>query len=148
MVLEKGASALFFCAVMQADKTLYGDDFEVLLYQKLLEHGLTPCPPLGQTCPFDLLSVSRYTGKVNKIQMKTVSKPYHNDLYRVRFTKGCRSKDTYDRANVDFFVVLIVPYMKWLVLRHTEDLKKSLCVCGSTSLKTHPARNAWNLLHS
>jgi hypothetical protein len=124
-----------------------GEDYELLLYQKLLEHGLTSCPPLGQACPFDLVSVSRFTGATHKVQLKTVTKPYHNDTYRVRFTHGCLSKASYKTVNVDVFIVLLVPLQSWLVIPNREGLPKSLSVCAKTTLKMHNGYERWELLH-
>jgi len=124
-----------------------GEDYELLLYQKLLEHGLTSCPPLGQACPFDLVSVSRFTGATHKLQLKTVTKPYQNDVYRVRFTHGCLSKSPYKKINVDAFVVLLIPLKAWLIIPNTDTLGKSLSLCAKSSLHIHPAYARWEKLH-
>ena len=124
-----------------------GEDYEILLYQKLLEHGFSACPPLGQACPFDLVAVSRFTGATHKIQMKTVTKPYKNDVYRIRFTHGGKSKQENCVSNVDVFVAYLVPMKTWMVVPNRISLPKSLSLCANTSLKSHPGYEKWELLH-
>jgi len=128
-----------------------GQRGELLVAEKLLEHGWDIAHPLSDSSSFDLL-ISK-DDKLWRIQIKTTQglimrKSYTSPNFQFQTNRGCRVKSMYDKSLVDFFIFCALDCLKFWVLPFAAVRNVTTKIYGGRKCKFAIYENAWALLET
>ena len=122
---------------------------ELLVAEKLIEHGWSVAPPIGANYPFDL--IVNKGDKFLRIQVKaTLEKHTYSQTrphYQFQLAHGVSSKKRYTADQVDFFICCALDSRRFWVLPFEAATVITLKIYNGEDGKFHRFEDAWDLLN-
>jgi len=125
-----------------------GQRGELLVAEKLIEHGWSVAHPLSDTSRFDLLVVKRQ--RFLRIQVKaTLHQHEYKDNrphYQFQLAHGLSSKKRYDKGDVDYFICCAIDVLKFWIIPFDEVRGLTAKIYNGTGNRFYKFEGAWDLL--
>jgi len=127
-----------------------GQRGELLVAEKLIEHGWSVAHPLSDTARFDLLVVKGE--QFYRIQVKATLKQHsYKDSrphYQFQLAHGLSAKKRYEAGDVDFFICCAIDSLRFWVIPFAEAKSITTKIYNGTKGRFHKFEGAWHLMES
>lgn len=125
-----------------------GQRGELLVAEKLIEHGWSVAHPLSDTARFDLLTVK--ADRFLRIQVKaTLEQHSYRDSrphYQFQLAHGLSAKKPYDACDVDFFILCAIDSLRFWIVPFNAVRTITTKIYNGTRGRFHKFEGAWDLL--
>jgi hypothetical protein len=123
---------------------------ELLVAEKLIEHGWSVAPPIGANYPFDL--IVNKGDKFHRLQIKStlqqLSNPKSRPHYQFQLAHGSvNGKRKYTADQVDYFVCCALDTRRFWVIPLSAAVVTTLKIYNGDGSKFHRYEDAWGLLN-
>ena len=119
-----------------------------MVAEKLIGHGWSVAPPLGDNDPFDLLvnKGDRFLRLQVKATLEQHNYKSNRTHYQFQLARGPSCKRRYTADQVDFFVCCALDTHRFWVLPFEAVTVVTLKIYNGTDSKFHRYEDAWVLL--
>ena len=126
-----------------------GQRGELLVAEKLIEHGWVIAYPLNSNPAFDLLASK--ADKIWRVQVKTTQglcshSGSHSPNFQFQTNHGCKRKVKYTKASLDFFILCALDCSKFWVVPFDSITSMTTKIYGGKNCQFAKYENAWELL--